>query len=84
VAIRTIASAHVVELLHHGESEGILASEAVEVRVVDEGGGPFLAIKGRNMQPTDDYDSHTVTLEMEDIKSLCDALCNILKQAEVK
>jgi len=49
-----------------------------EVEVIDDGGGPFLAIKGRNLEPNEDYDPHTVTLAKDDIEPLCEALKGLL------
>ncbi len=74
--------------LRGSDKDGVLASNAVIVRVEDEGAGPYLTITGRDMDEHRNEDQskmHSFYLcEEEDIDNLCECLKTILKQAECK
>ena len=83
MAIHKWHKSYIIEIQNGTRPEGILAMEQLSVDVRLDGGDPFLAIKAENLDPTDDYDEHTITLGTEeDIKQLADVLCGILKDAE--
>ncbi len=82
MSINKFATDFILEIQRGEKSEGILCCERVIVKVMDEGAGAFLAIKADNLEPTDDYDSHTITLTLKDVKELCTSLEDILNGFE--
>ena len=72
----------IIEIQDTEKPEGIFCTKGLEVRICDEGSDSFLAIKCRNLEPTEDYDENTVTLERTDIEPLCKALEGLLEKSE--
>lgn len=63
--------------------DGILAENAAIVRVDDEGGGAYLDIRGRNMNPEKEGDEYAFYLDSEKkIESFCRELKKILEEAQ--
>ena len=67
----------VLEIQSDKEPEGPLCKERIVVRRDDAGAGPFLSMKTENLEPDTEYDEHTVTLDVGDIKGIYDALIEI-------
>ena len=80
MAVNKLGTEYIVEIQNGSKSEGILCCERLLVRVHDEGGSPFLSVKTENMEPDEEYDSHTVTLSRKDIAGLMDVLDGILSE----
>jgi hypothetical protein len=80
--INKIGTEYIIEIQNGEKSEGIFAVERLLVRVHNNGGGPFLAIRTENLEPTDEYDEGTVTLSRQDITCLATALEDILTEHE--
>lgn len=69
---------YVLEIQNNENPEGILCTEGFVVRVHDLGGGPFISVTGRNLDPDEVFDSHTVTFsDKESIIDFCKALQRI-------
>ena len=73
---------YVIEIQRNGKPEGVLCAEGLEVRVHDLGGGPFISIKGRNLDPDEEFDIHMVCLDETNIEDLCHALDGIMRKAK--
>jgi len=75
--INTYPMEWVLEIQSGKEPEGPLCKERIVIRRDDVGGGPFLTMKTENLEPDAEYDEHTVTLNVEDIKGIYDSLTYI-------
>ena len=73
---------YIVEIQNGTDVQGMHCSESIEVSVCDEGGGPFLVLACRNLEPDDEYGPNTVSLEENDIQPLADALKGIMETAQ--
>ncbi len=79
MAINKFATEYIIEIQNNEKSDGILCCERVVVKVCEEGGGTFLAIKTENLEPTDEYDNYTVTLSAQDVQGLLKTFESILQ-----
>lgn len=82
MAVNKFATEYVLEIQNTEKSEGFLCRERVIVKAHNEGGGVFLSIKADNLEPTDEYDSHTVTLSRNDLNDLFKHLEQICAEHE--
>ena len=82
MAIHKHGTEYLLEIQNKENSEGILCCERIFVKVHDDGGGAYLAIRTDNLEPTEEFDNHTVTLSRQDITGLTVALESILSEHE--
>ena len=78
--VHTHGKKFIVEIEQDG-IEGSFCQNGFEVEIKNEGGGPFLALTGRNLEPDDEYSEHTVWIVREDIEPFCNTLLKILDDA---
>lgn len=76
--INKYGTEYIIEIQNKEQSEGIFCVERIIAKVHDEGAGPFLSLKTENLEPTEEWDNYTVTLEQDDIQNLADKLKEIL------
>ena len=72
---------YMIEIQNTTNPEGINCLEGIEVEIRDDGGGPYLALTPRNLEPSEDYGAHTISLERKDIVPLCEVLTKIAEDA---
>jgi len=82
MAINKLGTEYILEIQNTDKSEGILCCERMFVKVCDDGGGVYLAIKTDNLEPTDEFDNHTVTLSRSDLSGLVKSLEEIFEEHE--
>ncbi len=74
MTVNKFATDYVVEIQNGASSDGISCCERVFVKVHDDGCEVYLAIKTDNLEPTDEFDPHTITISRKDLAGLTLAL----------
>ena len=78
--VNVYATNYIVEIQNSENREGTLCANGLEVEVDNLGGGPFLKIKTRNLDPSPECDEQTITADRSEVEQLCQALTMILDE----